>query len=70
MAVTYKGMGVVYIPERNRFVRFLGGLYTTADEMEQAVLSRKYEHDAPIADAPVADAPVDDKPKRGRPRNA
>jgi len=75
MAVTFKGFGLVYIPERNRCIRFVNGEYSTDDEAEIAVLAKKWEHsgikpDDPIVDNAPADEPADDKPKRGRPKNA
>jgi len=46
MAVLFRGVGRVFIPEKNRFIRFVGGQYSTDDAAEIAVLARKYEHDA------------------------
>lgn len=85
MTVLFRGVGVVYIPIGNRFIRFVDGQYTTSDDDEIAVLSKRYTPD--ILDAPalvVEDAPVqedespavedaperEDKPRRGRPRSA
>ena len=66
MAVTFRGIGVVYIPGSNRFVRFVGGEYATSDDAEIAVLSLKYDYDK----IELVEPPIEDKPKRGRPRNA
>lgn len=68
MAVTFYGNGVVYIPNRNRYIRFAGGEYKTADADEIAVLAIKYKHDT-ITESLYAE-PVEYKPKRGRKPNA
>jgi len=52
MAVTFKGNGLVYIPSRNRFIRFVNGEYSTADADEIAVLAREYAHDVEYGKAP------------------
>lgn len=74
MAMTFHGTGSVWHPERHRFLRFVGGAYSTADAAEIALLKAGgYKHDPERAEAPaiVEDPPErEDKPKRGRPKNA
>ena len=72
MAMTFHGTGSVWHPERHRFLRFVGGAYSTADAAEIALLKAGgYKHD-PGQEVPAVEDPPEreDKPRRGRPKNA
>jgi len=50
MAVLFRSQfpnEIVYIPKRNRFISFVGGIYDTDNADEIAVLAEMYEHDIP-----------------------
>jgi len=70
----FEGNGLVYIPSKSRFIRFIGGLYATDDANEIEVLKKNYTAiDEPLMDAMLPDeVKSDDIPaKRGRkPKNA
>jgi len=61
MAVTFKGNGLVYIPSRNRFIRFVNGEYSTADADEIAVLARGHEYNTEV------EKPAENVPERKKP---
>ncbi len=80
--MTFRGTGSAWIPARQRFIRFVDGIYTTIDDAEVACLAASFPHDPEREDCPAIAAldperenapiitPEREKPKRGRPRNA
>jgi len=74
MSVTFKGYGLVFIPERGRSIRFVNGEYSTDDEAGIAVLAKNWEHSEIKTESEVVvtdqeGGPAMDKPRRGRPKN-
>lgn len=73
-AVVFYGSGVVYIPGRRSFIKFIDGKYSSNDSEEIKTLSIKYRHDIPVQDDSAENGEIIpdqvDKPKRGRKPNA
>jgi len=74
MAVLFKGNGLVYIPEKSRYIRFVNGVYSTNDKAEIAQLKKRYEYTGDIKPDPAITIPVqpenqEEPKKKGRPRN-
>ena len=68
---TFSGNGVVYIPAKRSFIRFVGGKYSTADEAEITILAQSYEPDKDVVFnvAEEGELSLDKPKKRGRPKN-